>query len=96
MVEDHESAHRTAFLAGFEERINHRKSVDENIGERHSDQVATLAGDAAVGSAPAIFDNACFNVAVLDHHRVVEHRHVGHAAVAMARVEIGTEYGVLL
>src|ERR1700687_4063228 len=32
----------------------------------------------------------------LHHHRVIEHGHVGHAAVAMALVEIGPEYRILL
>ena len=35
-------------------------------------------------------------MAVLDHHRVIEHGHVGHAAVAMAGVEIGAEHRILL
>ena len=35
-------------------------------------------------------------MAVLDHHRVVEHGHVGHAAVVMSRIEIGAEHRILL
>ncbi len=35
-------------------------------------------------------------MAVLDHHGVVEHGHVGHAAVAVAGVEIGAEHRILL
>ena len=35
-------------------------------------------------------------MAVLDHHRVVEHCHIRHAAIAVAGIEIGTEYRVLL
>jgi hypothetical protein len=34
--------------------------------------------------APPIFDDARLDVTVLDHHGVVEHGHVGHAAVAVA------------
>ena len=47
-------------------------------------------------AAPAIFDDAGLDVAVLHHHRVIEHGHVGHAAMAMALVEIGAEYRILL
>src|SRR5262249_60692184 len=53
-------------------------------------------GDAAVGTGPPKLDDARVDVAVFDHHRVVEHGHVRHAAVAMARVEIAAEDGVLL
>src|SRR4051794_35180445 len=35
-------------------------------------------------------------MAVFDHHRVIEHGHVRHAAMAMTVVEIGAEYRVLL
>ena len=51
---------------------------------------------AASGCASAIFDDAGLDMAVLDHHGVVEHGHVGHAAVAVARIEIGAENGILL
>src|SRR6185437_10299668 len=54
------------------------------------------AVDGGIRSAPAVFDQAGIDVAVLDHHGVVEHGHVGHAAVAVAGVEIGAEHRVLL
>src|SRR6202042_1366035 len=38
----------------------------------------------------------CLDVAVLDHHRIVEHGHVGHAAVAVTRIEVGAEDRILL
>src|SRR5204863_8027451 len=60
------------------------------------EQVVTPAGDAATRCAPTVFNHPGFDMAVLYHHRVVEHGHVGHAAVAMAMVEIGAEYGILL
>ncbi len=44
----------------------------------------------------AIFDDAGLDVAVLDHHGVVEHGHVGHAAVAVPGIEIGAEHRILL
>ncbi len=34
-------------------------------------------------------------MAVFDHHRVVEHGHVRHAAVAMTGIEIGAKHRVL-
>src|SRR6202020_1559274 len=46
--------------------------------------------------APPIFDNARLDVAVLDHHGIVEHRHIGHAAVAVPRIKIGAEDRILL
>src|SRR5713101_4720742 len=49
-----------------------------------------------IDSPPAIFDNAGLDVAVLHHHRVIEHGHVGHAAMAMALVEIAAEHRILL
>ena len=51
---------------------------------------------AAVIAAAAVFDDAGLDMAVLHHHRVVQHGHVGHAAMAMALVEIGAEHRILL
>ena len=86
-----------ARVLGIEERIDHREAVAEHVGQRDREQVAGAAAvDAAVGPAPAVFDHAGLDVAVLDHHGVVEHGHVGHAAVAMAEVEIGAEHRILL
>src|SRR5260370_22493061 len=33
VVEDHEGAERAAFLQGFEERVDHRQSVAEHVGQ---------------------------------------------------------------
>jgi hypothetical protein len=55
-----------------------------------------LAGDEAVGAAPPVFDHLGVDMGVLDHHRIVEHGHVRHAALAVARVEIGAEQRILL
>src|SRR5438477_7333256 len=96
MVEDHESAERAAFLRRFKKRINHRQPVTEHVSQCHRQQVLTAAGDAATSSAPTVLDNPGLDVAVLHHHGVVEHGHVGHPAMAMAMVEIGAEYGILL
>ena len=35
-------------------------------------------------------------MAVFDHHRVIEHGHIGHAAVTMAMIEIGAKHRILL
>ena len=96
MVEDHEGAEGAAFLRRFEERIDHRQPVAEHIRQRHRHQFLAAAGDAAVGAALAVFDDAGLYVAVLHHHRVIEHRHIRHAAMAMPGVEIGAEHRILL
>ncbi len=81
----------------IEERIDHRQAVVEHVGERDRHQRAGAAAvDRAVGAAQAVFHQPRLDVAVLHHHGVVEHRHVGHAAVAVAAVEIAAEHGVLL
>src|SRR4029077_18472249 len=83
-------------LVRIEKRVNHRQSVAEDVGERDSQHLPGPAPvNATVGTAPAVFDQARLDVAVFDHHGVIEHRDVGHAAVAVARVEIGTEYRIL-
>ena len=104
MIEDHERAQRPRRFLRIEERIDHRQTVAEHVGQRHGKEVAAAADTrGAVGwrrcarrLAPPVFDDAGLDMAVLDHHGVVEHRHVGHAAVAMARIEIGAENRVLL
>src|SRR5437660_3132204 len=37
-----------------------------------------------------------FDMAILHHHRVIQHGHVRHAAMAVALVEIGAEHRILL
>ena len=49
-----------------------------------------------VRTAPAVFDDLGVDMGVLDHHGVVEHGHVRHAALAVAGVEIGAEQRILL
>ena len=88
MIEHHESAERARGQVRLEERIDHRQAVAEHVGERDGDELAA--------AARPVFDDPRLDMAVLDHHGVVEHRHVGHAAVAMARIEIGAEDRVLL
>ncbi len=51
---------------------------------------------AAIDAPAAVFDDAGVDVAVLDHHGVVEHAHVGHAAIRMPRVEVAAEQRILL
>src|SRR5262245_66001196 len=43
----------------------------------------------------AILDDPSIDMAVLDHHGVVEHRHVSHAAVPVPRVKVGSEHRIL-
>ena len=82
--------------AGSKERIDHRKAIAENVGERHRDEVLAAFGVCAVGRLAPIFDDASLDMAVLNHHRIVEHSHVCHAAMVMAGVEIGAEDRILL
>src|SRR4051794_7571064 len=96
VVEDHEGAHRAADFARLEERIDHRQAVAEHVGQRDRGQLLAPAGDAAVGTALAGLDDAGLDVGVLAHHGVVEHGHVGHAAMAVTRIEIGAEHRILL
>src|SRR5690349_13299489 len=58
VVEDHESAERTAALARLEERIDHRQPVAQYVGERDRDQVAAAAARAGPAVAAAILDDA--------------------------------------
>ena len=97
VIEDHQRAERALAGVRIEERIDHRQPVAEHVGERDRQQFPGAAAvDAGIRSAPAVFDQARIDVAVLDHHGVVEHGHVGHAAVAVAGVEIGAEHRILL
>src|SRR6516165_302741 len=54
-----------------------------------------MPGDMGIRPPPTIFDDPGFDVTVFDHHRVVEHGHVGHAAVAVAGIEITSKYRIL-
>ena len=97
VIEDHEGAERAVGMVGAEIGIDHGQAVGHLVGQRHGDQLAmALAGDEAVRPAPAVFDHLGVDMRVLDHHGVVEHRHVRHAAAAVARIEIGAEQRVLL
>ena len=83
-------------LIGLEERVNHRQTVGEHVGQRDRQQITGAAPrNGTVGTAAAILHHAGLDVAVFHHHRVVEHRHVDHAAVAMPGVEVGAENRIL-
>ena len=97
VVEDHERAERARILLRLVERIDHGEAVAQHVGQRDRvERAGAAAGEARIGVAPAVFDDARVDVAVLDHHGVVEHGHVRHAAVAVAGVEIGAEHRILL
>src|SRR6202030_1160746 len=78
MIEDHERAQRPRRFLWIEERIDHRQTVAEHVGQRHGKEVAAAAhARAAVGwrqcarsLAPPVFDDAGLDMAVLDHHGV--------------------------
>ncbi len=97
VVEDHEGAERALALVWIEERIDHREAVVQHVGERDGQQrPGAAAVDGAIGTTQAVLDQPRLHVAVLDHHGVVEDRHIGHAAVAVPAVEIAAEHCVLL
>jgi hypothetical protein len=94
MVEDHQRSERATALLRLEKRVRHRYPVIEHIGERDGEEVAPPTG-AIFGAASPVLDHAGANIAVLDHHGVVEERHVGHATVRVTRIEIGAEHAIL-
>ena len=69
-----------------------RRSHSDNADQRPLVGVALRVG---IG-LQAILGDERVDDAVLDHHGVVEHRHVGHAAVGVARVDVAAEQRVLL
>ncbi|MNT05390.1 hypothetical protein D3C72_1400070 [compost metagenome] len=92
VIDDHESAERAFFEIGIEEGIDHRQAVAHHVAERHRQKFAALAGiDAGAGFAHAVFDDAGVDMRVFHHDRVVQRRHVGHAAGLVAVVEIAAK-----
>ncbi len=97
VVENHEGAERARRLVGVEERVDHGEAVAEHVGERDREQFSAAARvDGGIGTAAPVFDHTGFDMAVLYHDGVIEHRHIRHPAVAVARVEIGAEHRILL
>jgi hypothetical protein len=96
-VEDHHRAEAAVGIVGIVERVDHRQAIGEDVGQCRGDQRAfAAAGEARVGTAEAVLDHHGVDVRIADHHRVVEDRHVGHAALGMALVEIAAEEGILV
>src|SRR5262252_2138413 len=95
VVKNHESAEGPVLGLGLIERIDHGQPVFEHVGQRHGQEFA-LVGGACMRIAPAVFDQPGLDMAVLDHHSVVEYRHIGHSTVVVAGVKISAEYGILL
>ncbi len=95
VLEDHVGAE--AALRGFRlvERVDHRDAVGEPVAERHAHQGLLAAARIRVGLQP-IFGDERVDDAVFHHHGVVEHRHVGHAAVRVACIDVVAEERVLL
>ena len=93
LLEDHVGAEAARRLVRIVEAVDHGDAVAEAVAQRDADQ-RRVAG-LRVRLQP-IFGDARLDHAVLDHQRIVEHRHLGHAAVAVARVDIGAEQRILL
>ncbi len=68
-----------------------------SLRRSHSDTPISgeLPSPSGVGLQP-VFGDEGLDHAVLDHQRIVEHRHLGHAAVGVARVDIIAEQRILL
>ncbi|QTK78961.1 hypothetical protein AT6N2_C1176 [Agrobacterium tumefaciens] len=96
MIDDHVGPKRALFEFRVEERIDHRQAVAHHVAERHGQQLTAFAGiNARAGFADAIFDDASVHVRVFHHDRVIEGRHVGHAAGLVAVVEVAAKQGEL-
>jgi hypothetical protein len=96
MIEDHIGAQRALPGCGVEERVDHRQTVRQCVGQSAGHEIAIAAsGDATVGVGHAVFDDVGVDRRVLDHHRVIQHRHIGHAAISVAGIEIVPEQRVL-
>ena len=97
VVEDHVGAERTVGESRVEEGVDHGEAVAHAVGQRCGNQGSLgLAGDAIAFSPQPVFDDLRVHMGILDHHRVIEHRHVGHAAALVAVVEIAAKQRVLL
>ena len=78
------------------DRRSCRPSRCRRLGGRRAKR-RSAAPSPVLGSGPqAVFGDARLHHAVFHHQRVVEHRHLGHAAVAVARIDIGAEQRILL
>ena len=63
---------------------------------RRSHKTAAMSGSIAriaVGGRQPVFGQVGIDRAVLDHHRVIEQRHIRHAALGVPRLDIGPEQG---
>ena len=98
VVEDHEGAEAAVGILRVVERIDHRQAVGEHVGERRRRSAGPAPRPVMAVSGPRRRYSMTLrlDVGVLDHHGVVEHRHVGHAAVGVAGVEIAAEQRILL
>ena len=77
--------------------IDQRQPIGEPIGQADGDQRALATAGHRRATPRARYSRADgVDMAILDHHGEVEHRHVGHAAVGMALVEIGAKQRILL
>jgi hypothetical protein len=94
MVEDHEGAERAGLEIGLVEGIDHGQAVGEPVGEAAGDQAIRVAAR-RVGRE-AIFDQPRVDMAVLDHHLIIDHVHVRHAAIGVARADIAAKERILL
>ena len=97
MIEDHIGAEAALLRLRLEIGIDHRQAVAHHVGEGHRHQLAAaIVGEGGIGSPLAIFHDAGVDLAVLDHHRIVEDAHLHHAAGGVTGIEIAAEQRILL
>ncbi len=87
MIEDHETAKAAGFFFGLEKAVDHGQPVRQAVGQRRADK-PIFAG---FGIVRPIFHDDRVDGGFFHHGGVVEHRHVSHAAIAMARVKISAQ-----
>ena len=86
MVENEIGTEAPGVQIGLEEAVDHGKPVFEPVGQGGGDQPVV-----AVRRAGAVLDERGIDGGVLDHGNEVERRHVCHAALLVAHVEIGAQ-----
>src|ERR1700730_5350481 len=95
MIENHIGSERTALLFRHVEGINHRQTVSEKVGQTGSYKGLILRCSSTL-PGPTIFNETCFDMAVFDHHRIIDAGHIGHATIAMPRVKVAAKKDILL
>lgn len=80
------------FHVRVEERIDHGQPVAHQIGQGHCNQLAfRLVAYALTGNTFPVFDQPGVDVGVFHHDRIVERRHIRHAAALVTIIQIASK-----